>query len=69
MTKIGIWKCEICKREFREQTNEYGWNAPVSIKIEARLMYETQEYFNFADTCADCRQKLRDAINELILGK
>ena len=66
MTKINVWKCDICKKEFRPDDSGYGSNAPLSINIPSASQWEIEHNFDFDDTCVNCRTNLSIAIDKLI---
>ena len=62
MTKINVWKCDICKKEFRDGNT----TVPLEINIPNGSGMEIPSNFVFEDTCRDCRGDLSLAIEKLI---
>ena len=66
MTKINSWKCDICKKFFIDVQGDF---VAVTISIPANGQFEFEEKFNFADVCLNCRQSLREYINNFLADR
>ena len=61
MTKLNVWQCDICKKRFENMLN----GRSVTIEISGTSMYYTNENFEFADVCQECRDTIITFITEL----
>ena len=77
MTKIGLWKCDICHTEYRSDRKtgnlyqDYNSNETVYIQLPGcdGISNSYPKTFNFQDTCYKCRAELREAIEKVIDSK
>lgn len=66
MTKVTYWICDICKKEFRKDSDGYFGNISFEINVPLAFPSGGSEKFNFGDSCEDCRTTLSEAIHSLI---
>jgi len=67
MVKIIGWKCDICRKEFREGDVGFSTNTSLYIKILFTPFDATSEY-KFEDTCLNCRTTLDCSIQKTIVN-
>lgn len=61
MAEINIWKCDICKKEFKE--DDYGYKNKEDLNININLgLYEGVQNFYYKDTCKSCREDIYTSI-------
>lgn len=66
MSIVKVWKCDICKEEFKEGDIDYRARATINISIPSTGQYENDETFYFEDVCVSCRSELVRKIKELL---
>ena len=75
MTTIGLWKCDICHKEFRSDRridgilyNDYDGNVSLTITIPGcdGISNVCPKIYTFKDTCLDCRIELCAVIEGLL---
>ena len=69
MTTIGLWKCDICHKEFRSDRG-IGFDDRSSLIITIPncegMANSIDKTYTFSDTCLDCRVELCAVIKGLL---
>lgn len=65
MTKINVWKCDICQKEFNPRSQWSDTNMALDLYIPKPSEYLPELKQKFEDTCGNCREKIIDFILEL----
>lgn len=69
MSKIRVWVCDICKKEFHPSDIGYEDHREIEIIISGDINSENYGIFEFEDTCQECRKELSSVISYFINKK
>ncbi len=66
MTKINVWKCDICFKIYGQNKEWDDSNEPIDLYIPAPKSGLPNLKIKFEDTCGECREKIIDFINNIV---